>query len=97
MTRIRTAAALAAFAVAFATAAYAQTAAQRTTAAARTGIDRSAMDTSVRPQDNLWLHANGRWLANTPFPPDKAYIGAGQELADRTREQLRALVEAAQR
>ncbi|HEY9063720.1 MAG TPA: M13 family metallopeptidase [Burkholderiaceae bacterium] len=101
MTRTRTAAALAALAVvvvaAVATAADAQTAAPAETRAQTAGIDPGAMDLSVRPQDDLWLHANGRWLANTPFPPDKAYIGVGQQLGDRTREQLRALVEAAQR
>jgi len=62
-----------------------------------TGLDRRATDPSVRPQDDFWRHVNGRWLASTPFPPDKAYIGAAQELADRTRAQLRALVETAQR
>ena len=67
------------------------------TAPRASGIDRSAMNPSVRPQDDFWNHVNGRWLANTPFPPDKAYIGVAQQLADRTREQLRSLVEAAQR
>ncbi len=61
------------------------------------GIDRSAMDPSVRPQDDLWNHVNGRWLATTAFPPDKAYIGVAQQLVDRTRDQLRTLIEAAQR
>src|ERR1700754_4579857 len=58
------------------------------------GIDRSAMDPSVRAQDDLWNHVNGRWLAATAFPPDKAYIGIAQQLTDRTRGQLRELIEA---
>ena len=66
-------------------------------AAFTSGIDRSAMDPKVRPQDDFWKHVNGRWLADTPFPPDKAYLGVAQQLSDRTRDQLRTLIEAVQR
>ena len=77
--------------------AQAAAAAPRAAAPFTSGLDRSAMDPAVRPQDSLWLHVNGRWLANTPFPPDKSYLGSAQQLADRTRVQLREIVEAAQR
>ena len=60
------------------------------------GIDRAFIDPDVRVQDDLFAHANGRWLKSAAFPPDKAYIGANVTLQDATREQLRALVEAAQ-
>ena len=36
------------------------------------GIDRSAIDAHVRPQDDFYLNANGRWLKSAVFPPDKA-------------------------
>ncbi|MEP7099032.1 MAG: M13 family metallopeptidase N-terminal domain-containing protein, partial [Burkholderiales bacterium] len=61
------------------------------------GIDRSAIDPSVRPQDDLYAHVNGRWLKTATFPPDKAYIGASEQIYDLTQSHLRALVEGAQR
>ena len=61
------------------------------------GIDRRLIDPAARPQDNLYAHANGRWLKTAVFPPDKAYIGAGEQLQDLTQRQLRRIVEDAQR
>jgi putative endopeptidase len=73
--------------------------AQALPAAARisgiSGIDRSAADTSVRPQDDFYRHVNGHWLKNTAFPPDKAYIGVGEKIYEDTQVQLRALIERA--
>jgi predicted metalloendopeptidase len=60
------------------------------------GIDRSAIDARVRPQDDFYLNANGRWLRSAVFPPDKAYIGPGEQIHDTTQQQLRALISAAQ-
>ena len=34
----------------------------------RSGIDPAAVDPDVRPQDDLFAHVNGRWLATTPIP-----------------------------
>jgi len=59
------------------------------------GIDRSTFDLRVRPQDDLYRHVNGGWLKTAQFPPDKAYIGIGEELSDTVRQQLRALIEEA--
>ena len=61
------------------------------------GIDRGLMDLSARPQDDLYANANGGWLKRTSFPPDKAHIGAAEQIYDTTQDQLRALVEDAQR
>jgi len=61
------------------------------------GIDRRAIDASVRPQDDLYAHVNGRWLKSATFRPDQAYIGVGEQIYDTTQEHLRTLVEAAQR
>ena len=61
------------------------------------GIDRRLIDPAVRPQDDLYAHANGRWLKTALFPPDKAFIGAGEQLQDLTQRQLRRIVEDAQR
>jgi len=36
---------------------------------AGSGLDLSAIDASIRPQDDLYRHANGRWLQRTVMPP----------------------------
>jgi predicted metalloendopeptidase len=60
-----------------------------------TGIDRAAADPAVRPQDDFFRRANGRWLRTTEFPADKAYLGSFESIHDKTQYQLRALVEKA--
>ena len=35
------------------------------------GIDLSGMDTSVRPQDDFYRYANGKWLETTEIPADE--------------------------
>ena len=42
---------------------------------------RPGMDPSVRPQDDLFGHVNGRWLAETEIPADRACWGAFYALA----------------
>ena len=60
------------------------------------GIDKSGMDTSVRPQDDLFLAVNGNWVKNTQIPADKSRWGTFDELRDRTDHQVRDLVEGLQ-
>ncbi len=38
----------------------------------KSGIDQAAVDPDVRPQDDLFAHVNGRWLATTQIPEDRA-------------------------
>ncbi|KJS04295.1 MAG: hypothetical protein VR73_14780 [Gammaproteobacteria bacterium BRH_c0] len=57
------------------------------------GLELSGMDTSVRPQDDLFVYANGNWLRETETPPDKASWGTFDILRERTLEQLRTIVE----
>ncbi|MBX3621078.1 MAG: M13 family metallopeptidase [Rhizobacter sp.] len=59
----------------------------------RSGIDRTTFDPAVRPQDDLFLAANGGWLKATPIPPDKSAYGIFQELSDRADERVRAICE----
>ena len=33
-------------------------------------FDLKNMDTSVKPEDDFYLYANGAWLKNTPIPPE---------------------------
>ena len=50
----------------------------KTTAAKKlgSGIDASGMDTSVRPQDDLYLATNGTWVKNTADPGRQVAPGA---------------------
>jgi len=56
------------------------------------GVDLSTRDTSVKPGDDFQRYAAGHWLDTNEIPADKAQNGIGYELADRTQEQLRAIV-----
>ncbi len=62
-------------------------------AALPSGIDLSGMDTSVRPQDDLFAYANGRWLSDTEIPAEKTSWGTFDILRERTLEQLHHIVE----
>ena len=58
----------------------------------RSGIDLSHIDASVRPQDDLFGHVNGRWLSGYDIPADRATDGAFRELHDRAEQQVRAII-----
>jgi endothelin-converting enzyme/putative endopeptidase len=51
------------------------------------------MDPAVRPQDDLFGHVNGRWLATTEIPSDRASWGGFAVLAEEAERQVRAIVE----
>jgi len=57
------------------------------------GLDQGGMDTSVRPQDDLFRHVNGRWLLETQIPADKSNYGSFTSLADTARENVRTIIE----
>ena len=63
-----------------------------TVEAMKSGIDLSFVDGDARPQDDLFGHVNGRWLADHTMPPDRATDGAFRLLADRAEEQVRDII-----
>jgi putative endopeptidase len=63
-----------------------------TYATIRSGVDLSYVDPGARPQDDLFGHVNGRWLAEYEIPPDRATDGAFRQLFDRAEEQVRDLI-----
>jgi putative endopeptidase len=63
-----------------------------TVEATRSGIDLSHVDSDARPQDDLFGHVNGRWLADYEIPADRATDGAFRSLFDRAEEQVRDLI-----
>jgi len=68
-----------------------------TVEAIRSGIDLSHVDINARPQDDLFGHVNGRWLADYAIPADRATDGALRHLFDRAEEQVRDLIVEASR
>ena len=57
------------------------------------GIDPDGFDHSVRPQDDLYQHVNGRWLLSTQIPDDKSNYGSFTALDDAARENIRTIIE----
>jgi putative endopeptidase len=67
------------------------------TAPLASGLDAANMDKSVRAQDNFYDYINGHWLATTPIPADKPGYGAFDALYDKSIENLRSIIEDAQK
>ncbi len=70
-----------------------------TTSAARPqigawGLDLAAGDTSVKPGDDFYRYADGKWLDTTQIPPDRTSWGSFVELADRSEREVREIAEA---
>ncbi|MBD8080596.1 M13 family metallopeptidase [Cellulosimicrobium arenosum] len=58
----------------------------------RSGIDRTALDPATRPQDDLYRHVNGRWLATHEIPGDRAMDGAFRALHDQAEADVRDII-----
>jgi putative endopeptidase len=57
------------------------------------GIDVSALDHDVRPQDDLYRHVNGRWIASHVIPADRASDGGFRRLHDEAEAHVRQIIE----
>ncbi|WP_066463737.1 M13 family metallopeptidase [Sanguibacter suarezii] len=63
------------------------------TPAARSGIWLDQVDPQTRPQDDLYRHVNGRWLATHEIPADRSSDGAFRALYDEAETQVRAIID----
>jgi putative endopeptidase len=61
----------------------------------RSGLDLQWVDPAIRPQDDLFGHVNGQWLAAHEIPDDRPQDGAFRELRDRAEADVRTIVEGA--
>ena len=59
------------------------------------GIDTKNFNPDVRPQDDIYLAVNGKWLDTHEIPPAESWEGAFKELRDLSEERSRSLIEAA--
>ena len=58
-------------------------------------LDRSAMDTTVKPGDNFWLYANGNWNKTAVIPNTENSTGSFFDLRKKSREAMQSLCETA--
>jgi putative endopeptidase len=56
------------------------------------GFDPGTFSRSVRPQDDLFAHVNGAWLAQTEIPADRVFYGAFQEVGAKVERDLHAII-----
>lgn len=59
----------------------------------KSGVERTGMDTSVRPQDDFYAYANGKWLKETEIPADQYGWGSYMTLRDDSLSDVRAIVD----
>ncbi|HEX4377331.1 MAG TPA: M13 family metallopeptidase [Steroidobacteraceae bacterium] len=64
--------------------------------AVRSGIDLQYLDSSVRPQDDLYRYVNGKWLDSAEIPPDRARFGTSDHLTDQTLDHLHTILDGLQ-
>ena len=58
-----------------------------------TGIAAEFIEPAVRPQDDFFMHLNGKWLKEVEIPADKSSWGSFAKLRDDTLPQLRSIIE----
>jgi putative endopeptidase len=56
-------------------------------------IDLKSIDSTVRPQDNFFLYANGNWLRNVQIPASQSGWGSFYILADSSTARMRSLLD----
>ncbi len=57
------------------------------------GFDATGMDRDVAPGDDFFDYANGRWVASTAIPPDRASYNSFSRLAEQALKDTRAIAE----
>ncbi len=58
-------------------------------------LDSQNMDTSVKPQDDFFMYADGGWIKRTEIPPEYSRWGGFNELIERNNDALHAIAEKA--
>ena len=59
------------------------------------GIESKNIDSSVRPQDDLYRYVNNNWLKSVTIPADKSNYGTFTILGDQSLDRLKLIVEEA--
>jgi len=56
------------------------------------GIATDELDATIRPQDDLFRHVNGKWIERTEIPSDKARYGSFYLLAEEAEKAVRDII-----
>ncbi len=67
----------------------------KNSAAESHGVDLTILDKTCKPCEDFFNFANGEWLKKNPVPAAYPSWGRFNELAERNREQLHGILEAA--
>lgn len=67
-----------------------------TSTALSSGIATDELDPTVRPQDDLYRHVNGKWIDRTEIPGDRARYGSFVTLHEAAEEAVRDIIVEAQ-
>jgi len=59
------------------------------------GLALKGMDNNIRPQDDFFAYANGRWMAETEIPADKSSWGSFSILHEKSLDQLQVIIQKA--
>jgi len=59
------------------------------------GVDLGAGDPQVKPGDDFFAYANGRWYRDFAIPADKASFGPFDRLDELSKERVRSIIERA--
>src|SRR6185436_4787079 len=60
---------------------------------ARQYIDTSGLDSSLKPGDNFFLYAVGKWYDSVKIPSTEMGVGSFFDLEKRTRDQLQTILQ----
>ncbi len=64
-----------------------------TESALKSGIFAEHQDSTVRPQDNFYMHVNGTWVDNAVIPSDRTTDGAFYELREKSRSDVKDIID----
>src|SRR6266568_1765409 len=56
-------------------------------------LDPKDMDTSVKPQDDFFIYANGGWIKSTEIPPEYSRWGSFNQLVEHNNDALHEIAE----
>jgi endothelin-converting enzyme/putative endopeptidase len=56
------------------------------------GIALANIDSGVKPGDDFYLYANGKWVQRTVIPADRTSVGNFSILSDRSNKQVAAII-----
>ena len=59
----------------------------------KSGLFTEHFDTTVRPQDNFFMHVNGTWIKNAVIPSDRTSDGAFYELREKSRSDVKTIID----